>query len=159
MDPQAVAAALEASWLGAWARDGWHYPIVNTLHLVGLALLVGPILLLDLRLLGLGRAFAPDAVSVVVTPIATSGLLLMAASGIALLAADATALLDNRVMLLKLSMVALGIANALAFRILHGRRLAGWQRTVPPLPARLHAGASILLWMAALAAGRMIAYV
>lgn len=158
MDPQAAAVALEASWLGVWAREGWHYPIVNTLHLVGLALLVGPILLLDLRLLGLGRGFAPGAVSAAVTPIAASGLLLMAVSGLALLAADATALVDNRVMLLKLILVALGVANALAFRVLQRRRLPTWQRAVP-LAARLQACLSILLWMAALVAGRMIAYV
>ena len=77
MDPQALATALEASSLGAWVRDGWNYPIVNTLHLVGLALLVGPIVLLDLRLLGYGKAFAPDAVSAALTPIAVAGGVLM----------------------------------------------------------------------------------
>lgn len=158
MDPQALAAALEASSLGAWARAGWNYPIVNVLHLVGLALLVGPIVLLDLRLLGFGKAFAPDATSAALTPIAVAGGVLMLASGIALLAADATSLATNRVMLLKLLLVALGLANALAFRVVHGRHLRRWRHVVP-LPARAQALLSILLWTLALVAGRMIAYV
>jgi hypothetical protein len=158
MDPQALAAALEASALGAWARDGWHYPIVNVLHLIGLALLVGPIVLLDLRLLGFGRAFAPDAVSAAVTPLAAGGLLLMLASGIALLVADAAALAANRMLLLKLLLVALGLANAIAFRVLYGRHLVRWQQAVP-LPARVQASLSILTWGSALVAGRLIAYV
>lgn len=158
MDPQALAAALEASWVGAWVREGWHYPVVNTLHLLGLVLLVGPILLLDLRLLGWGRAFAPEAVSAAVTPIAVAGLLLMVASGIGLLAADAAALLGNPVMLAKLSLVALGVANAFAFRLVHGRRIGQW-RHAAPLAVRLHALLSILLWTATLVAGRLIAYV
>ncbi|CFU11540.1 Uncharacterised protein [Bordetella pertussis] len=59
MDPPAWAALLEACALGAWMRgSSWAYPAANLAHLLGLVLLVGAMLLLDLRLLGLGRRFA-----------------------------------------------------------------------------------------------------
>ena len=60
----AWAGALEASVLGEWMRgSSWAYPVVNLVHLLGLVLLVGPMLLLDLRLLGAGRLFVLPEVS------------------------------------------------------------------------------------------------
>lgn len=158
MDPAALAAALEASALGAWMRAGWTYPIVNVLHLLGLTLLVGPILLLDLRLLGFGAAFPLSATARALTPFAVAGLLLMLVSGVALFAADASALIGNRVMQIKLLLVALGIGNAIAFRRVSARSFGGWERAVPTA-ARALAALSILIWLSALIAGRLIAYV
>lgn len=158
MDPAALAAALEASALGVWMRGGWSYPVVNVLHLIGLTLLVGPILLLDLRLLGFGAAFPRQAASRALTPFAVAGLLLMLATGVPLFAADASALVGNRVMQVKLLLVALGLVNAIAFRRVFARRLASWDTAVPT-SARAMAALSILIWLSALIAGRLIAYV
>lgn len=158
MDPTAWAAALEASALGQWMRgDAWAYPATNVLHLFGLTLLVGPILLLDLRLLGFGKAFPITATSRVLTAWSVTGLLVMVASGIALFSADAAALLGNPVMRTKLVLIALAIANALAFRWAWSRCIADWDRA-PPLWGRVQSGLSIALWLAIPVAGRMIAY-
>lgn len=158
MDLAPFAAALEASALGTWMRGGWSYALVNVAHLAGLALLVGPIVLLDLRLLGFGKGFAPEAVSAALTPFAVAGLLLSAASGIALFAADATALVGNRLMQFKLLALALAVANAALFRFAFARHLPHWDRR-GRLSARASALLSILLWSAILVAGRLIAYV
>lgn len=158
MNVEALAQALEASALGVWMRAGWGYPLVNVLHLAGLVLLVGPICLLDLRLLGAGRALPVPAASRLLTPVAITGLLLMLLTGAALFSADASTLVDNRLMQLKLSAVAIAIANALLFRMLFARRLPDWDRRPPPL-GRIMAALSLLLWPVAMVAGRMIAYV
>lgn len=159
MDPAALAAVLEASALGTWMRGGgWNYAIVNVLHLVGLALLVGPILLLDLRLLGFGTQFPAHAVSRALTPFAAAGLLVALPSGIALFSADAVALLGNRVLQIKLIAVALGILNITLFHRMFARHLPDWDRARPGL-ARVSALLSIGLWLGILVAGRMIAYV
>lgn len=128
------------------------------LHLLGLGLVLGPILLLDLRLLGFGRAFELPALARVLTGWAVAGLLVLIASGIALFAADARALSANAVMQLKLLLVALAVSNALAFRALWKHRLGDWDRDAPG-PARVQAAASILFWLAIPSAGRLIAYV
>ncbi len=159
MDAAAWAAALEASALGQWMRSAaWAYPVANVLHLLGLTLLVGPILLLDLRLLGFGKAFPLPAASRVLTRWSVAGLLLMLISGTALFSADAGPLLGNPVMQFKLAAIALAIVNALAFRWLWSRRIADWDRAAPAL-GRIQLLLSILLWMTIPIAGRMIAYV
>ena len=82
MELAAWAAQLEASPLGAWMRGSdWAYPVVNLIHLAGLVLLVGNMLLLDLRLLGIGRRFALVDASSMLTRLAIAGLLLLIASG------------------------------------------------------------------------------
>jgi len=159
MDLAALAAALEASALGAWMRGSpWAYPAVNLLHLLGLVLLVGPMLLLDLRLLGAARRFAPADVSAALTPWAVVGLVLLLGSGSLLFAADAAPLLGSPLLQAKLACIALGVLNALAFRGLWVRRLPRWDAH-PPLAGRLQAALSLGLWLAAGTLGRLLAYV
>ncbi|SEK98547.1 hypothetical protein SAMN05428989_1205 [Pseudoxanthomonas sp. GM95] len=157
MDLMPWMQALEDSALGQWMRAGWGYPAANVLHLVGLVLLVGPICLLDLRLLGLGRSLNALQVSRLLTPWAISGLLLTLATGVMLFAADASALLGNRMMQFKLLAVTLAVLNALLFRARHAHHLPHWDRHPPPI-GKLSAALSLCLWPAVLVAGRMIAY-
>jgi hypothetical protein len=159
LDVQSAAAALETSALGEWMRGGgWSYAVVNVAHLFGLVLLVGPILLLDLRLLGFGRKFAAQHVSRALTPFAAAGLMLALLSGIALFSADATALIGNRLMQLKLLAIALGLLNVALFHALWARWLPDWDRMHPRV-AGASALLSIGLWLAVPIAGRLIAYV
>lgn len=157
-DTAAIAAALEASAFAQWLRGaGLAYAAVNLLHLLGLCLLVGPMLLLDLRLLGLGRRYPLPALERDLRPWLAAGLLLLLASGTALFSADAVPLSGHRVFLIKIGLLATALANALAFRWLWSRRLADWDRA-PPVPGRLQALLSLLLWLSVAAAGRLIAY-
>ena len=158
MDLAAWAALLEASDLGNWMRgSSWAYPVVNLIHLLGLVLLLGPMLLLDLRLLGAGKVLALPAVSAALTPWAIAGLLLLVGSGSLLFAADAGPLFDNGLLRIKLLLIALGTANALAFRRRWSAGLADWDRN-PPLAGRIQAALSLGLWLAAGTLGRLIAY-
>jgi hypothetical protein len=158
IDIDSLAQWLEASALGTWMRAGWGYPVANVLHLAGLVMLVGPILLLDLRLLGLWRNLPLPALSRLFTTSAIAGLLLLLVTGVMLFSADATTLVGNRLMQLKLVGVALAVVNALAFRLAFSRQLDQWTSHVP-LPARISAALSLMLWPAVMVAGRMIAYV
>lgn len=159
MDPAALAAWLQDSALGTWMRSGgWNYAAVNVAHLLGLVLLVGPMLLLDLRLLGFGRRFDARAVARALLPFAASGLLVMLCSGVALLSADAQALLGNPLMQAKLAAVLLALANVAWFHAAFARYLHDWDRRRPAL-GRASALASLALWLGILALGRLIAYV
>ncbi len=154
----AWAAALEAS---AWAlivRDStWIYPLANLTHLLGLVLLVGPIVALDLRLLGVSRTIAVTDLSRLLTPFAVIGLVLSLVSGSVLFVADAGALVTNNVFLIKMALLVLGIANAVTFRLLWRHRLRYWDTQTPSM-GRLQAVISVAIWFCTAAAGRLIAY-
>lgn len=153
-----AAAWLDAVGIGGWARgSALVYPLVNTLHLLGLVMLVGGIGVVDLRVAGLWRALPIAPLSRALTPVAIVGLVVMVASGIVLFAADGRALAASDIFSRKLVLITLALANAVAFRWMWGDRIGGWSRAAP-VAARLMAVLSILLWLAAGAMGRWIAY-
>lgn len=153
------ALALQQSALGAFVRDSiWIYPGANLVHLLGLTLLIGPILVLDLRLLGIGRrVVSAEAASRLLTRVAVLGLLLLLPSGLLLFAADAASLAASPLFQIKMALVALALLNAVAFRLAWNGRLEGWD-AAPPLVGRWQAAGSIGLWLGAGFCGRMIAY-
>lgn len=154
----AWATAIEASPLGAIMRESlFLYPLANLVHLLGLTMLIGPIGLLDLRLLGFGRSVPVVEASRLLTPWAIGGLILLIFSGLALFSADAGPLAITDVFQLKMLLLALGLGNAILFRVLWKRRLAGWDED-PPALGRLHAVLSLAGWLLVGSFGRLIAY-
>lgn len=152
------AQALEASAFAAFVRGGDAYPLANVLHLFGMALVVAPMLLLDLRLLGAGRAHFPlPATSAVLTRCALAGAALAVPSGAAMFSADAVSLAANPILLAKLALLALAAANALAFRLLWSNDVIRAGRPAP-LFARAQLLLSMALWLSIPALGRWIAY-
>jgi len=156
LDPYALAAALEATPLGAAMRGSRGlYPAANVAHLAGLVLLVGGIGILDLRVLGFGRALPLAPLSRMLTPLAVGGLCLLAVSGFLLFAADAGPLVRSTVFRLKMAVALLALVNALAFR----RWFGDWDAArEPPTAARAMAAGSILAWLTVAGLGRLIAY-
>ena len=155
---QSLAQALEHSGFGAWARQSsYAYPMANLIHLLGLVLLVGGIGLLDLRIAGLFRSLPLAAMSRILTPFAIVGLMLMIISGFTMFAADAGPLSKSKTFGWKLSLIALSLANAVAFRLLWRRQMEGPGLDVPLL-GRIMAAASVGLWLWIAALGRLIAY-
>ncbi len=153
------AEQLEASPFGTLMRESTlFYPAANLLHLLGLVMLLGSMLLLDLRLLGLAREVPLQETSRRLTPIGIAGLLLLLFTGFCLFAADAGPLLGNWLLQLKLLLVAVGVVNALLFRALWSARLVDWDLQ-PPASGRLQVALSILIWCGVMSAGRLLAYI
>lgn len=148
-------AALEAAPAIEWLRlSSWGYAAVNTLHVVGIALLFGAIVPLDLRLAGWRRGDASlAALSRLLLPVCKFGLVLAALTGFLLFAADARAYAASPFFQAKLAVIAAALLNAGLLRRVnwHAPRLSG---------RRLAAAgaASLLLWLAAIGLGRWIAY-
>ena len=155
-DLSALGEAVQSSPFGAWAGSG-AYPVANLIHILGLVMLVGGIGILDLRLAGLFRRIPVEALASALTPIALAGLVLMIPSGATMFAADAAALVNSATFRLKLILIALALANAIAFRIAWRKQIERWDANPPPL-GRLMAATSILLWLSVAALGRWIAY-
>ncbi len=140
--------------LAEWMRlSRWGYAGVNALHVLGIALLVGAITSLDLRLLGWHRRLPLAPLRRLLQPVALAGFSLALGAGLLLFLADPTGYAAMPLFWLKLSLIALAIANALALNLYPGVEHAS------PARLRLAGGLSLLLWLAALACGRFLAFV
>ena len=158
LDLSAFGEAVQNSGFGLWAsQSALAYPVANVIHLFGLVMLVGGIGILDLRLAGAFRQLPVAPLAKALTPIALAGLAMMVPTGAILFAADAETLVNSDTFRWKLALIALALTNALVFRWLWQRRLAGWDGE-PPAAGRLMAAASILLWLGVATLGRWIAY-
>ena len=103
----AWAQAIEQSAIAQAVRESlWFYPFANTTHVLAMAMLVGAIVVFDLRVLGvLGAGRAADAARMAL-PVARLGFVLAVPSGVAMFIAEATAYLANPVFLIKLGAIA-----------------------------------------------------
>ncbi len=137
--------------VAALRASRWGYAGISAAHIGGLALLIGAILPLDLRLLGAWPAMRLDALEQVLRPVAGTGLILTLATGAMLFAVRATTYAGLPLFQLKMALVAAGVLNAL---LLLGTPLARLSRT----RARITGIASLLVWPAVLVAGRFIAF-
>lgn len=156
--------AIARSALGAALRESvWLYPTVETLHIVGFALLFGSIVVVDLRLLGVRRDVALAPLLAFVLPVTLSSLVLVVPTGLLLFTAHATDLIGNRAFVIKMGLLFFAAINALMFHAgpyqAEMRAGSGSVGTAPRGSTRLFATLSIGLWIAVLVAGRWIAYV
>ncbi len=157
---EALAAAIQASALSqTLSASIWLYPLINTGHVIGIALLFGAIVPLDLRLLGRHSNVPLGPLARTLIPISVAGLLLAVASGLLLFVTRPLDYVVEPLFAIKLGLLALAVLNALA---LHRR--ARWElmrevpRQVVPKAWQLAAVASVLLWLGVIAAGRLIGY-
>jgi hypothetical protein len=152
--------AVEASGFAAAMRHWlWLYPAVEIAHILGFVLLVGAAVMFDLRLLGVSSRLPVSDLARHLLPWSRAGLLLIVPSGLGMFAAHATEWAANPAFWTKLGLIALAGVNAWAFDRGVFRSVARWDRGVrPPAPARAAAVASLGLWTAVLACGRLLAY-
>ena len=131
------------------------YPTILFLHTIGLGTVAGLNAGIDLRLLGFGGRI-PLAPLDRVFPAMWLGFVVSALSGLALLVADPVARLTQPIFYIKLLFVALAVINMQMLRTRVFRDPAVDQRL--PGNARLLAATSLIFWLGATTAGRLIAY-
>lgn len=137
----------------------WLYPLLETVHVIGLGLVFGGIAALDLRLLGLHPDLPVRRLSVHLLPWVWAGFLLNAASGSLLFLSDAVAFAANRAFQVKMALLIVAGLNTFWFQHRIYRTVDGWDRDQPPpASARVASTLSLVLWVAIITAGRMIAY-
>jgi hypothetical protein len=158
---EAWMAELEATVLAAALRGSvWAYPLVNAGHILGVALLIGSIVPLDLRLLGLWQAVPLASLWRVLTRTAGCGLGLAMICGMLLFITRATQYANSSLFIAKMVIVVAGLVNALVLHLAmpDHRPLSQW--TTSRLPARIRFAACISLagWLSALTLGRLVGY-
>ena len=162
--PGGPLGALEASGLGQAMRQWlWLYPGVEVVHLVGIALLFGSIVVLDLRLLGLSRHIPVRMLARHVLPWTAASFLLIIPSGLLMFMAHASEFVESEVFILKLLLIMAAGLNAALFHAITFRTADVWDteemRKLPPPPsARLAGALSLVLWISVIACGRLLAY-
>lgn len=150
-------------WIGAWPgavflRDsGTAYLLVNAAHILGVGLLIGAILPLDLRLLGFFRPAPLAVLAPFLSRAAATGVVLAIVTGLWLFSVKPEEYLVNAAFLSKAGLLVAALLNV---ALQHGNHrfataIAGGD---PPLAVRLVALCSILLWLSVLVAGRWIGF-
>lgn len=152
--------AIEGSGVGRLLRESlWAYPIVETVHIVGLATIYGAILVVDLRLLGLGRGLPVTRLTRLAVPCALAAFPVVLATGLMMFTAHASDFLGNRVFVLKMALILAAGVNAAVLHTGAFRTVAAWDAdAMPPAQVRFAAALSIAVWTAVIACGRLLAY-
>ncbi len=128
----------------------WVFPVLEILHIIGIALLLGNLVLFELRVWGLGAALPVTDLARLALSLAVLGFSLCAVTGLLMFASQALELLSNRAFIVKMGLLTCAGMNAAWF---HARgslnRLDGTARGLTLV--------SIVLWLATIACGRFIA--
>lgn len=154
-----------ANWLSETALHdlmvnySWMFPMMETFHFLGLTVLFGSLLLVDLRVIGLVRFINMDEAMKYYIPLAIGAFAVNLISGIAFLAADPYAYFPNLGFQWKMGMIVVAGINALWFWFgehAELKRLADGQDA--PFRAKIIALVSIVIWVIVIVLGRMIPY-
>jgi hypothetical protein len=149
---------LETSGLATWVAESLYgYPIVLGLHAIGLAIVVGLWIFIDLRLL---NVLGDIRLSSLLGPIklAWVGFAVNALSGFALFSSQATYIIYSTPFLIKIGLVFLGAAIAFYIQRKATKNVDDWEAGSVPSSIKAAAAISLLCWMGAIIAGRLIAY-
>ncbi len=156
----AIFVAIEGSAFAAMIRQSpFAYMTANVAHILSLLVFFGAVAVIDLRLAGFFKATSPAAMLRGARMIAIIGFLGLIASGAVLFAAEASHIILNPMFRIKLILILLGLINIAVFEFALARKVSDVPPLVPlPNVARFAGIASIAIWLAVAACGRLIAY-
>lgn len=151
---------LEDGYLAVAIRQSaWLYPALEILHITGIVLLVGPAFMLDLRLLGFAKKLPVIALANYLLSWSRRGLLLVIPSGILLFITNAAALGYDPVFWLKMVLLVFAGLNALLFHRFTLQVISDSdENNTLSIKAKLAAIISIMVWLAVITCGRLLAY-
>lgn len=137
--------------MNAIASSAWVYPVLESVHVMGIALLVGSLVVFELRVWGFARALDKAVLARLALPVTVIGFAVAATSGALMFASAPGDMLANRAFLAKMGLIVVAGLNAAWFHLRGGvgagDSLGRWQTA-----------SSLLIWLAVIACGRFIAY-
>jgi Family of unknown function (DUF6644) len=161
MDLLGICQWLDSTRLNALLRtSSWFFATFDVIHTLGIVLVAGTIMFVDLRLLGLILRSEPVAAVIRrIVPWTLRGFALMFFTGASLFTSEPVKMYHSPAFRIKLVLLTLAGMNALLFHLTVYRRAPGWDPQAPaPFQARLAGLLSLALWISIIAAGRAIAY-
>jgi uncharacterized membrane protein len=161
---ESVAAFLE--WLQALSlsvfihKKAWAFTTIEVVHVFAVSMVIGTIMIVDLRLLGLASTKRPFAeLSKRVLPFTWAAFVVAVIAGLLLFISRATEYFVNPVFWIKMSLIVVAGINMMIFEFITVRDVQKWNLDpTPPPPARLAGGISIACWALVVVLGRLIAF-
>lgn len=145
------------SWSAAIRQSAWLYPFLEIIHIVGIVLLAGAAFMFDLRLLGFSKHLGIKELERHLLPWSVRGALLVVPSGFLLFITNAGTLGYDPVFWTKMGLLILAASNGLIFHKMICRAPDGTNISFPAA-AKVVAVLSLILWIAVIACGRLLAY-
>jgi hypothetical protein len=155
-----ILAWLEATRVAVSIRDSLYlFPLIESMHVLGLTMVFGTVVIVDLRLLGLASTRRPF------TSIAYDTLrwtwvafALTVATGLLMFITNARVYSQNSFFQAKMASIALAGLNMLAFQLTSSRSIDDWDLRAAPRAGRIAAVASLLLWLTVIFLGRWVGF-
>ena len=152
---------VRSTWLHAFVvhHEPWVWPLCETLHYLGLSLLLGTVGLFDLRVLGLAKGVSPRAIHRLI-PWGVAGYAVNVLTGIVFFSGHPDQYFYNDAFRFKALFMAVAGINILAF---YGTRMCEDMKSLAPgakagLLVKLVAGTSLSMWIAVLVCGRLLTF-
>ncbi len=138
----------------------WWFPLLESIHVLAVSLVVGSILMVDLRLLGVAaRRYAASHMNRELIPWTWGAFCVAAVTGTGMFITRASAYLDNPAFEIKLVLLLLAAVNMAVFQFWTFRKIADWDTAaVVPVKARVAGATSLLLWTGVVLAGRWVGH-
>lgn len=154
-----ILSWFESSWLGEAVRDiFWVFPTFETLHFMGLCVMFGALLVIDLRVLGVAR-FIPMRPALAFTPVILLAFAVVVLTGIGFFCSDPTGYYTNLAFRIKMVLIVLGGLNAIWFWLAKQGKLSSLPDGEQADPtAKLIAGLSLIIWTGVIVMGRLIPF-
>ena len=156
-----LIAFFENSGLADRIRENEYlFPLIESVHVLAICLVVGSVLAVDLRLLGVAYTAQPvSRVTKGILPLTWCSFSIALASGSLLFMSNASKYLANGYFDTKIVLIGAAGLNMAVFHLAVAKDMSRWEgAAVPPPAARLAGGLSILLWIAVVACGRWIGF-
>ena len=149
----------EQAFAVAIGDSSWLFPAIEIVHVFAIALVVGSIAMVDLRLLGwTNNARSASDVIAQFLPVTWIAFAFAVASGALMFSTNAAKYSENVPFRLKMICLLLAGANMALFHVLTQRRIAKWDTGVTPIGAWMAGAFSLLFWIAIVGAGRWIGF-
>lgn len=155
-----IVSFADGSALNQWIVAAyWVWPVFEIIHFLGLSLLFGGLLIIDLRLAGHFRRFSPAATHSLI-PVVLLGFMLNLITGVLFFFGDPLTYATNAAFQLKMILIVFAGLNALIFYWKLSPQIHTWDLdSAPPRIAKVVGYTSLILWTAILLCGRLIPYV
>lgn len=153
-----------AQWLSdtpislAIRQRDWLIPLLQTIHILGIAMVVSSVFLIDLRILQITRSQSTAATAHRYVPWIWTGLGILATSGLTLIIAEPQRALPNPAFQIKMLLLSIAIATTCAFQTSLRRNASFWEGSGPARMMNVLAMGVFVLWCSIALAGRLIAY-
>jgi uncharacterized membrane protein len=156
-----VWTSFENLAISAYIGESWLFPFLESIHVLSATFLVGSIVMVDLRLLGLAARDQPvSRITKEIVPWTLGACALSVLTGFGMFMTQASRYVDNRPFQIKMALLVLAGLNMVVFHRVTVRGIARWDTAgVATAMARLAGASSLLCWTGIILAGRWIGHV